>query len=166
MKQLIATAAAAAIFGLASPASAQAPGAPSVTLVQAVAAAEQAVGAKAFEAELDTHRGRLVYEVNLVKDGRAMEAEIDATTGQLVRQSKASLQMPWDASQLRAAQLAPKPLAQTIAMIEQSTKGRVTEIGLERRNQRHYYEVELAGAQDRDVLVDIQTGAITPLLDD
>jgi uncharacterized membrane protein YkoI len=74
--------------------------------------------------------------------------------------------MPWTDSDLKVAQTAPRPLGEAIAMIETSTKGRVTDISLERRKQRHYYEVELAGAQDREVRVDLQTGAITPVIDD
>ena len=65
-----------------------------------------------------------------------------------------------------AAQTAPRTLSETIAMVEDATKGKVAEIGLERRGGRHYYEVELVGAQDRDVLVDVRTGAITPLIGD
>ena len=139
---------------------------PAIPLKQAVAAAERVIGGKAFDAELDTERGRLVYEVSLVKDGRVVEVEIDPASGQLVRQNRQPRPAPWDSGALKAAQSAPKPLTQTISMVEASTKGRVTDISLERRNKRHYYEVELAGAQDREVLVDLQTGAITPVIDD
>lgn len=139
---------------------------PAIPLKQAVATAERAVGGKAFDAELDARRGRQVYEISLVKDDRAVEVHIDPATGRLLRQNRTAPPAPWDAGSLRAAQSAPKPLAQTIAMIEASTKGRVTDISLERSNRRHYYEVELAGAQDREVRVDLQTGAITPVLDD
>ncbi|CAN7259409.1 PepSY domain-containing protein [Phenylobacterium sp. LjRoot219] len=165
MKMLLATTAAAA--ALATTALAQPPAAPAVVpLKQAVAAAERAVGGKAFDAELDTEHGRLVYEISLVKDGRAVEAEIDPATGKLLRQNRSAPPLPWDSSSLKAAQSAPKSLTQTISMVETSTKGRVTDISLERRNERHYYEVELAGAQDREVRVDLQTGAITPVIDD
>jgi len=84
-----------------------------------------------------------------------------------VRQSKPiRARLPIVGEHLEAAQTAPRTLTQTIAMVEEATKGRVAEIGLERRGGRHYYEVELVGAQDRDVLVDVRTGAITPLIGD
>jgi len=138
-----------------------------VGVAKAVAAAETALGARAFEAELDRERGQLVYEIKLVKDGRAVEAEVDAATGQLVRQGKPSaLRLPFRAENLRAVQTAPRTLTQTISAVESATRGTVTDIGLERRGDRHYYEVELAGAQDRDILVDLRTGAITPQIDD
>lgn len=139
---------------------------PKVELSQAVAAAEKTLGARAFDAELDIDRGRMVYEIDLVKDGKAVEAEVDAQTGAVVRQQRQGLSLPWRDSDLKAAQTAPRSLTDAIAMIEGQTKGKVTDIGLERQGGRDYYEVALAGAQDRDVLVDIQSGAITPVLDD
>ena len=74
--------------------------------------------------------------------------------------------LPIVGEHLKAAQTAPRTLTETIAMVEDATKGKVAEIGLERRGGRHYYEVELVGAQDREVLVDVRTGAITPLIGD
>lgn len=140
---------------------------PQVTLSQAVATAERALGAKAFDAELDLDRGDLVYEIGLVKDGKPLEAHVSAVNGQLLRQaSNHRARLPIVGEHLKAAQTAPRDLTQTIAMVEEATKGKVTDIGLERRGGRDYYEVELAGAQDREVLVDVRTGAIMPLIDD
>jgi len=145
---------------------------PQVTLAQAVATAESQLGARAYDAEFDMDLGDMVYEVSLVKDGRPMEVVIDATTGRVVRQSKGlkaktlQARLPVIGEHLKAAQSAPRTLSQTISMVEEATKGQVAEIGLERRGGRHYYEVELAGAQDREVLVDVRTGAITPLIGD
>ena len=162
---LIATVALAA--GLAGLAHAQTAAPRLIGVAKAVAAAETALGARAFEAELDRERGKLVYEIKLVKDGRAVEAEIDAATGELLRQGKpGALRLPFRAENLRAVQTAPRTLTQTISAVETATHGTVTDIGLERRGERHYYEVELAGAQDREILVDLRTGAITPRIDD
>ncbi|MBL8553059.1 MAG: PepSY domain-containing protein [Phenylobacterium sp.] len=140
---------------------------PKVTLAQAVATAESQLGARAYDAEFDMDLGDMVYEVRLVKDGKPVEALVDATTGRLVRQSRPlKAHLPIVGDHLKAAQTAPRTLSQTIAMVEEATKGKVAEIGLERRGGRHYYEVELVGAEDRDVLVDVRTGAITPLIGD
>ncbi len=160
-------AAAAVAAGIAGPAQAQAPAPRPIGVAKAVAAAESALGARAFEAELDRERGRLVYEIKLVKDGRALEADLDAMTGAIIRQnSPTAWRLPFRYENLRAVQTAPRTLSQTIAAVEGATRGTVTEIGLERRGQRHYYEVELVGAQDREILVDLRTGAITPRIDD
>lgn len=164
-KMMILAAAAAAV---ALPVAAQAPGhaAPAVSLAQAVAAAEQSVGGRAFDAELDHEPAGLVYEIGLVKDGRAMEAHVDAATGKVMRQQKlAAVRLPFTGEHLKAAQAAPRTLTATIALVEGATKGRVTDIGLEREGGRYYYEAELAGAQDREVRVDLRTGAITPVID-
>lgn len=140
---------------------------PKVTLAQAVATAETQLGARAYDAEFDMDLGDMVYEISLVKDGRPLEAMIDATSGRVVRQTRGlKARLPAFGEHLKAAQSAPRTLSQTITMVEEATKGQVTEIGLERRGGRHYYEVELIGAQDRDVLVDVRTGAITPLIGD
>jgi len=138
-----------------------------IGVAKAVSVAETTLGARAFEAELDRERGTLVYEIKLVKDGRALEAEVDATSGALLRQSSPTAwRLPFRADDLRVVQSAPRTLTQTIAAIEAATHGTVTEIGLERRGERHYYGVELAGAPDREILVDLRTGAITPRIDD
>lgn len=140
---------------------------PKVSIAQAVATAERELGARAYDAEFDMDLGDMVYEIELVKDGRAIEAVVDANSGQVVRRSSPlKARLPLLGERLKAAQSAPRTLTQTIAMVEDATKGRVSEIGLERRGGRHYYEMELVGAQDREVLVDVRTGAITPLVGD
>jgi uncharacterized membrane protein YkoI len=138
-----------------------------IGVAKAVSIAEEKLSAKAFDAELDHERGVLVYEVSLVRGGQQIEADVDAATGAIIRErTKRALRLPYASSALNVAQSAPHNLTQTIAMIETSTKGRVSDIGLERRRGRDYYEVELVGAQDRDILVDVRTGAITPVIDD
>ena len=158
--------AAAAAAALAAPSAAQVVR-PKITLSQAVATAEAELGARAYDAEFDMDLGDMVYEIDLVKDGKPIAVKVDANSGRVVRQSNPiKARIPIVGDHLKAAQTAPRTLTQTIAMVEEATKGRVAEIGLERRGGRHYYEVELVGAQDRDVLVDVRTGAITPLLGD
>jgi len=158
--------AAAAVAVVSAPAAAQMVR-PKVSLAQAVATAESQFAARAYDAEFDMDLGDMVYEVSLVKNGKPMEVLIDANTGKVVRQSKPiKARLPIVGEHLKAAQTAPRTLSETIAMVEEATKGKVAGIGLERRGGRHYYEVELVGAQDRDVLVDIRTGAITPLIGD
>ena len=158
--------AAAAAATVAAPAVAQVVR-PKITLAQAVATAEAEFGARAYDAEFDMDLGDMVYEIGLVKNGKPMEVKVDAVSGKVVRQSKPiKARLPVVGEHLKAAQTAPRTLSQTIAMVEEATKGKVAEIGLERRGGRHYYEVELVGAQDRDVLVDVRTGAITPLIGD
>jgi uncharacterized membrane protein YkoI len=159
-------AALAAATSLAVPAAAQITR-PKVALAEAVATAERELGARAYDAEFDLEQGRMVYEIELVKDGRPVEVLVDAQTGAVVRQTRPlRARLPIIGENLKAAQSAPRTLTETIAMVEEATKGRVAEIGLERRGGRHYYEMELVGAQDREVLVDLRTGAIMPLIGD
>lgn len=170
MKTTLTLAAALAALGI--PALAQTGAQPqariqAVPLAQAVAAAEQTVGGRAFDAELDHERGALVYEIDLVKDGRAVEARVDAASGKVLRHKQlAAVRLPFTGDHLKAAQSAPRTLTETIALVEGATRGRVSDIGLEREGGRYYYEAELAGAQDREVRVDLRTGAISPVIDD
>ncbi|WP_293677312.1 PepSY domain-containing protein [uncultured Phenylobacterium sp.] len=140
---------------------------PKVGLAQAVATAESELSARAYDVEFDMDLGDMVYEIDLVKNGKSIEVKVDANSGRVVRQtSSIRARLPIVGEHLKVAQTAPRTLSQTIAMVEDATKGKVAEIGLERRGGRHYYEVELVGAQDREVLVDVRTGAITPLIGD
>lgn len=159
---------AAAALAVAIPAAAQV-SRPKISLAQAVATAERELSARAYDAEFDMDLGDMVYEIELVRNGKPIEAIVDANSGKVVRQQTRTVmvkRLPVLNDQLKAAQSAPRTLSETIAMVEEATKGRVAEIGLERRGGRHYYEIELAGAEDREVLVDVRTGAITPLLAD
>jgi uncharacterized membrane protein YkoI len=154
------------VVSLATPVTAQVVR-PKVTLAQAVSTAENQLGARAYDAEFDVDLGDMVYEVSLVKNGKPIQALIDANTGQLVRHAQSfRARLPIVGEHLNAAQAAPRSLSETIARVEEATRGRVAEIGLERRGGRHYYEVELVGAEDREVLVDLRSGAITPMLGD
>ncbi len=164
---LTAVAAALAIPAFAQTGAEPQPRVQAVPLSQAVAAAEQVVGGRAFDAELDREQGALVYEIDLVKNGRAVEARVDAASGKVLRHTQlATVRLPFTGDHLKAAQSAPRTLTETIALVEGATKGRVSDIGLERDGGRYYYEAELAGAQDREVRVDLRTGAISPVIDD
>jgi len=56
-----------------------------ISMIQAIETAMKAVpGGKAFEAELEMEKGKPVYEVELLADGKFMEVEIDAVTGKVL----------------------------------------------------------------------------------
>ena len=50
-------------------------------IVDAITIAEKTVGGTAYEAELGTEDGTIVYEVEVIKDGKEFEVLIDAMTG-------------------------------------------------------------------------------------
>jgi uncharacterized membrane protein YkoI len=59
-----------------------------VSLVQAIAAAEQHVGGKAAKAELEDENGVWVFGVEVVKDATTlMDVKVDATTGKILSAS-------------------------------------------------------------------------------
>lgn len=55
-----------------------------ITLTQAVAAAEQHVQGRAIKAELENENGRLVYEVEVVKQNTATDVKVDSADGRIV----------------------------------------------------------------------------------
>lgn len=50
-------------------------------IVDAITIAEKIVGGTAYEAELENEDGTIVYEVEVIKDGKEFEVLIDAITG-------------------------------------------------------------------------------------
>ena len=55
-----------------------------ITLTQAITAAEQHVQGRAIKAELENENGRLVYEVEVVKQNMATDVKVDSTDGRIV----------------------------------------------------------------------------------
>ena len=55
-----------------------------ITLVQAVAIAEQHVGGSASQAELESENGRLVYAIEVMGDTKTIDVRIDAADGTVV----------------------------------------------------------------------------------
>jgi uncharacterized membrane protein YkoI len=52
-----------------------------ITLAQAVSVAEQHVGGRASQAELENENGHLVYAVEVSDNTRTMDVKVDATNG-------------------------------------------------------------------------------------
>jgi uncharacterized membrane protein YkoI len=55
-----------------------------IGLTQAITAAEQHVGGKAAKAEYERHKGRWVFDVEVVKDKKVMDVTVDATSGKVI----------------------------------------------------------------------------------
>jgi uncharacterized membrane protein YkoI len=62
-----------------------------IGLANAVQAAEQHVGGKASKAEYERHKGEWVFDVEVVKDGRAMDVKVDATDGKVLSATEDSV---------------------------------------------------------------------------
>ena len=62
-----------------------------ISLTQAIGAAEQHIGGKASQAELEQEKGRAVFEVEVVKGNEVMDVEIDPANGAVLAVSKDTL---------------------------------------------------------------------------
>ncbi|MEQ1527008.1 MAG: PepSY domain-containing protein [Gallionella sp.] len=55
-----------------------------ISLIQAVTSAEQHVGGKASSADYEQHKGKWVFDIEVVKDKSVMDVKVDATSGQVI----------------------------------------------------------------------------------
>jgi uncharacterized membrane protein YkoI len=55
-----------------------------ITLAQAITAAEQHVGGQATKAELERHKGKTAFEVEVVKGSAVSKVVVDATDGKVL----------------------------------------------------------------------------------
>ena len=149
---------------LAAPLAAQVADTRPIGVTRAVSAAEKALSARAVEAELDTRKGRLVYDIELVRGGALHDAVIDARSGRLLASGKQRWESLWaswfDKDRFAATS---RPLGATLAALEAETGGRVEEVSLDDDGGRAVYEVELATAAGvAEIAVDPATGKRLP----
>jgi uncharacterized membrane protein YkoI len=147
---------------LASPAAAH--GTLRTSASQAVEVAEKALSARTIEVELETRRGRLVYEIELVRGDALYAATVDAGNGKLVAGDRRRIEGLW-ASWFDKDRLLPpgKALGATLAAIERETGGRIEEVGRDTEDGRIVYEVEVTTAAGTAVIaIDPATGKRLP----
>src|SRR5690606_1904932 len=130
----------------------------------------KATGGQVLEAEVDTHRGKRVYEVEVVKDARLQELVID-DRGRIVSRSSPVVESYWKRwfhSDRMRALAAARPLSALIGRLEQQTGGEVVEASFDFERGQARYEVEVATrAGVTDVNLDPRTGErLAMLLDD
>jgi uncharacterized membrane protein YkoI len=58
-----------------------------ITLIEAIKAAEQNVGGKAMEAEVDDESNTVQFEIEILKDGKIHEVMVDGKTGKVIKVS-------------------------------------------------------------------------------
>ena len=58
-----------------------------ISLTEAIKAAEQKVGGKAMEAELDDESNTVQFEIEVLKDGKIHEVLVDGKTGKVLKVS-------------------------------------------------------------------------------
>jgi uncharacterized membrane protein YkoI len=137
-----------------------------IGIARAVATAEKALSARALEAELDHEKGRLTYEIELVRGGALYEARVDATNGKLLSSGKKRMESLW-ASWFAKEKLnkTPRPLSATLAALEAETGGKVEEVGFDVEKGRAVYEVELTtAAGTAEIALDPATGKRLPTI--
>ncbi len=131
-----------------------------IGLTRAVAIVEHTLASNAFEAELETSDGRLVYEIDLVRGKAFHKALVDARTGKIVSVEKPRIEgiyRRWfDGNRLGRIS---RPLAPVLTLLESQAKGRVHEVGFELKRGRAFYEVEIETANGvAEIAIDAVSG--------
>ena len=133
-----------------------------IGVTRAVAIAEVSLSAEAIEAELDDDHARLLYEVELIRDGELREVKVDARSGEIVSAIKPRFETFWrgwfDSARLKRGG-AGGPLAPKLREIERTTGGRVQEVSLDTGDGSARFEIELAtSAGVAELSIDPRTG--------
>lgn len=120
-----------------------------VRLSKAIGVAESQLSARAIEADLQSRDGRLVYEIDLVRDATLHRAYVDSRSGKLVAVSRPRLEnwvLPWiDSQRLREGARAV-PLAGRLAQLEERNHGEVKDVEFSVEGGRGVYEVQFVTA--------------------
>lgn len=142
-----------------------------IGLTEAVSVAERANGGHVLDAEVDRRGGRLIYDIELVKDGQLQELVIDGGTGRVVRRATPLVENQWarwfEADRLVQVTRSGR-LSQILARLERETGGEVIDASFDVEAGRLRYELEVASrAGVTDVDLDAVTGErLSMTLDD
>ena len=128
-------------------------------------AVAQAGGGTVMEIELERKNQQILYGVGITHDGRKHEIKIDATTGEIIRFKSSNLrrlpvlpQVQRD-SLIQTAQISFAK-AEEIA-IARTGGGTVIEVGLERKSQQTFYEIEIThDGRKYEIKIDAASGDI------
>jgi uncharacterized membrane protein YkoI len=135
-----------------------------VPLTQAVQAAEKHSNGKAIDASFEQKNGMPIYRIKTYQNNSVCEGTIDANSGQVAGSGQTTPQSKLDQEdmqELQAAKNAQTSLVQAVQAAEQKQGGKAIDAGLEARNGKVAYELELVkNGQLRTVTVDPQNGQL------
>lgn len=106
-----------------------------ISAADAVARAEKDSGARAYNLDLDMHRGQAVYEIDLTGDKQEHEIRINAETGDIIARKSEH-----DDDQPRTANIS---LQEAITNAERELGGKVVDAELEGHGPGHHYDIKL-----------------------
>ncbi|PZQ13011.1 MAG: hypothetical protein DI565_15185 [Ancylobacter novellus] len=127
-----------------------------ISIVQAIATAEQKGMGKATEADFDDDKGGR-WEVKVLSDGgsKLTEYYVDATSGQITGEEEQTFEKYFTMLKPENFQKAQVQLKDAIGAAEALAKGKATSAEVERDGEAVSYEIDVATADgDKDVKVD------------
>ena len=130
-----------------------------VGAVQAIRLATTTVKpGRVFDLDLDSERGRLVWDVDVASRGRELEVRIDARSGRVLRVERDRTPDP-EMALLAAARV---PAARAVRISSAAVRGaRLDGLELERERGRVVWKAELTrSGVEYDVVVDARSGQV------
>ncbi len=133
----------------------------SISLVDAISRAEAKTGGKALEAEVEAEDGKVVIEVETLKDGVVSEVKIDAASGEILGVEEEKESEKEVEKKVAALQASTLSLAGGILKAEAETGGRAIEAELEAEKDGVELEVKVVkDGAELEVKIDAATGAV------
>lgn len=130
-----------------------------VDIFAAAAIASDGTNARIVEAEFESKRDKLIWEIELVDaDNREIEVKVDANTGEIIAQEIE------DDNKNRIKADLPEilSLAEAINIVNVVAQGPVIEAELESRSEQLIWELKVVGDAKKKYRVDAASGALLP----
>jgi uncharacterized membrane protein YkoI len=136
-----------------------------MTLGNAISAAEKHAGGKALDVSFEDKGGTPAYNVKTYQNNAVWEGKVDANSGQVIGQGKTIPESQLDQedkAELTGLHNAKVALAQAVGMAEKHANGKAIDAGLEERNGKVAYEIEIVkNGAIQTVMVDPASGQVT-----
>jgi len=149
-------------IAISSPAFAQSADNDVMDLSTVVANVESSTSSHAMEAEIDSHKGQLAYEIDLVNGEKISTVYVDARTGETIATEEPRIENIWRKvfdRELKMFREINQPLAARIATIETEMNGKVREVEFDIEDDMPIWEVEVATASGTaELKIDAKTG--------
>jgi len=127
-----------------------------------VANIESSSSSHVMEAEIDSHKGQLAYEIDLVNGEKISTVYVDARTGKTIATEEPRIENAWLKvfdRELKMFREINQPLAARIVAIETEMNGKVREVEFDIENDMPIWEMEVeASTGMAELKIDAKTG--------
>lgn len=149
-------------IAISTPAFAQSMNDDVMDLSAAIAGLESSTSSYAMEAEVDSYKGQLAYEIDLVEGEKISTVYLNAQTGEVIATEEPRLENAWRKvfdKELEMFRTVDQPLSARIAAVEAELGGKVREAEFDIEDDRPIWEMEVATASgEAELKIDALNG--------